>query len=69
MGSDTGLFLSSGAEDPMVTYDVCFSDDLRWQKNVFVTSCSVGKIGWRWSFFPSTQRSMSDRNTAILLKV
>lgn len=34
MGSDTGLFLLSGAEEAMVTYNVCFSDDLRWQENV-----------------------------------
>lgn len=69
MGSDTGLFLLSGAEEAMATYDVCFSDNLRWQENVFVTSCSVGKIGWSWSFCSSIQRSMSNIETAILLKV
>lgn len=44
MGSDM-TYSVSGAEEAMVTHGVCLSDDLRWQENASVTTCSVGKIG------------------------
>lgn len=63
-------FSLRGAEEAMVT-QVCVSDDLGCQEIVFVTSCSLGKIGWGWSYCSSIcrQKSMGSRNSVTLSKV
>lgn len=71
MGSDTTFLSVSGAEEAMVTHNVCPSHDLRWQENASVTACFVGRMG-EVGFFCSSkcrQKSMGRRNSATIFHV